>query len=160
MTEGSSNPEVQLRFVEGQVSVSRNGYDAGIAGGHQCVAFRREMIQKLPTRPCFALLEPHADRDYLDRPPDVHGYWRLSTPKMMAHHMGNTPDRWLTVINDSNSPTSPPSLPLPPLRRPWIAKLPYFIRRKLSYLIQLNLERRILRRTVVNADSPHIATVE
>lgn len=142
MTEGSNDPEVQLRFKDGQATVSRNGYDTGIAGGHQCVAFRTEMLRRLPTKPCLALLEPHADRDYLDRPPDVDGYWRLSTPRNYAYHMGNTPSDWMFNEHKETSNPSPVHLPLPPLRKPLIGRLPYFLRRKLARIVFLIFSRR------------------
>ena len=143
MTDGSSDPEAQLRFLGGQATVTRNGIDAGIAGGHQCVAFRNEMLRKLPTRPCLRLLEPHADRDFLDRPPDVHGYWRLSTPRNYAYHMGNTPARWMTEPDTDEEVLPLPALPLPNLQKPWVGRLPYQIRRKASYLVAAGLERRL-----------------
>lgn len=143
MTEGSTDPEVQLRFLSGQVTISRNGYDVGIAGGHQCVAFRGEMLRKLPIKPCLALLEPHADRDYLDRPPDIHGYWRLSTPRHYAFHMGNVPSQWMHDLTKETSEVWTPQLPLPRLRKPMIGWLPYQVRRKLAHSIHFLLERRL-----------------
>lgn len=143
ITERSVHPEMQLRFRSGQATISRNGYDAGIAGGHQCIAFRSEVLRTLPVTPCRALLEPHADRDYLDRPPDLQGYWRLSTTRHYAFHMGNVPTPWMhEVAKETASPPAPP-LPLPPLRKPLVGRLPYPIRRKLARVVHWTLSRQL-----------------
>lgn len=143
MTDGTKDPSVQLRYLKGQATISRGGYDTGISGGHQCVAFRSEMLRNLPDKPCLALLEPHADRDYLDRPPDIHGYWRLSTPRNYAYHMGNIPSSWMYKTKNESVEKSLPKLPLPALRKSLIGRLPYSLRRKLAYLINNFLTKRL-----------------
>jgi hypothetical protein len=143
ITERSAHPDMQLRFRSGQVTVSRNGYDAGIAGGHQCMAFRSEMLLRLPLAPCRALLEPHADRDYLDRPPDLQGYWRLSTTRHFAFHMGNVPTPWMQEVAGETFQPQPPPLPLPPLRKPLVGRLPYPVRRKLGRVVHWTISRQL-----------------
>lgn len=141
MTDGVDNPYIQLKFLQGQVTVTRNGFETGVGGSHQCVAYRKEVLRKLPTKPCLALLEPHADRDYLDRPPDMYGYWRLSTPRNFAFHMGNTPSGWMFEAQ-ANRKIDPPNLPLPALRKNLICRIPYFLRRKLAYFVYLFLSKK------------------
>lgn len=142
-TEGKVAVGDQMRFVNGQVSVTREGYSAGISGGHQCIAYRNEMIRKLPNEPCHQLLDPHSDKRYLDRPPDQLGYWRLSTSRVMAFHMGNKPSEWMFRSDRSDAPRFTPNLPLRPLRRPLVGWLPYIVRRKLAHLVYMLVDRRI-----------------
>lgn len=159
---GSAEPNLHLRFRHGQATVSRNGLDAGIAGSHQCVAFRREMFLKLPSKPSLALLDPLADKNYLDHPPDFHGYWKLSTPRTMVFHMGNTPDKWMFEQNQTKELPKDLRLPLPPLRKPFVGRLPFGVRKKMAFPVKKYLAYKFDKRNIqdkgLSPNSPVIPT--
>ena len=147
MTDGAAGSETQMRFLNGQVTVKRGAYLAGISGGHQVIAYRRAMIGMLPTEPCDQFLDPHSDRRYLDNPPDRLGYWRLSTPRMTAFHMGNTVSPWMKEAQqEAVAHFEPPPLPLPALRKPLMGWLPYVLRQKAGRIARGIIERMIVRR--------------
>lgn len=161
LTAGAKNPEAQLRYLNGQVTVDRGDYCAGVGNGHQCIAFRRELMSQLPTEPCLSLLEPDSDRRYLDRPPDFHGYWKLSTPRSYAFHIGNQHADWMVkMVRNSGlvvSETPNMNLPLPRLRRSWAGYFPYSLRKLLARVVHSFYLRRVLNRELGDATAPWTA---
>jgi hypothetical protein len=78
-----------------QVVVRRNGSTACVGGGHFVFTMRRDVIKRIPKRPSLLALRPLGETAWFDDPPDEAGLWRLSTPRVYAHHMGNVPEPWM-----------------------------------------------------------------
>lgn len=122
-------------FRRAQMIVRRGDTTACIGCGHVVPTFRKDLIAKLPKQP--SLLAYKAERDSIDFPSEKLGYWRLSTARGYAYHVGNTPEAWVyeeleqcrqDAANSAvvSSKMIPPSLP--PLRRHWTGKLPWRLR--------------------------------
>ncbi|MGE0434509.1 MAG: glycosyltransferase family A protein [Planctomycetota bacterium] len=114
------SPEASAQWRKQQLTVKRGDTVALVGAGHFVMTMRREVAAQVPATPCSKAIRI-AERQWLDRPGDEAGYWRLSTAQALAAHMGNTPEQWMQLELDAMERTPPdPNIgasPLPPLRR-------------------------------------------
>lgn len=152
LSEGMQDTQGQFQFASAQAVVRRGSYATLLGGGHQCLAFRSELLKRFPDSACTGLLDPASDREFLDNPPDRLGYWRLGTPRTVAFHMGNTPQSWMFEEMQPSSAVFRGTLR--PLRKPAAGMLPYGLRDFLGNLIARSLRRRLRR---MNGDAHMLA---
>ncbi|MCP9496606.1 MAG: glycosyltransferase family 2 protein [Pyrinomonadaceae bacterium MAG19_C2-C3] len=109
-----------------------------VGSGHVIHTMRRDILGRLPRHAC--LLAYKGEKELIDSPPDRMGYWRLSTPRAFAYHMGNIFEPWMKdeieECRATESTTEASTAALPALRRHWTARLPLPIRRKLTKLVK------------------------
>ncbi len=108
------NPEDMLKFAKSigredsmyanglrlkyQMTVQRKGFSAVVGCGHFVSTLRREVFQKAPNISSKMAYSSKADKDYIDVPNDVSGFWRLATAGNYAYHMGNQPEAWMYEV--------------------------------------------------------------
>ncbi|MGD9901838.1 MAG: glycosyltransferase family A protein [Vicinamibacterales bacterium] len=92
-----------------QLTVTRDGQTACVGGGHFVFTMRREVAWQLPSDPSTTALRPFGESKWFDDPPDAMGYWRLSTPRAYAYHMGNVPEDWMREALDACRQTVAPA---------------------------------------------------
>lgn len=112
-----------------QIVVQREQRRALVGGGHFVASLRREAAACLPSTPTGIAVSGGSEAAGLDRPIDRAGFWRLSTTRSYALHMGNVVEqRFLTELEslrESASRSEPTETgPLPDVVRHWSAKLP------------------------------------
>ncbi|MFC3880875.1 glycosyltransferase family A protein [Algoriphagus namhaensis] len=71
-------------------TVNRNDHTAVVGSGHQIMTLRREAVFSLPNYPSFIKISNGSEVNWIDKPIDDLGYWRLSTLRPWVIHMGNT----------------------------------------------------------------------
>ncbi len=69
--------------------VRKNGRQAVMGSGHQIMSIRRDVIFKLPQEPSFIKISNGSEVNWIDKPIDEMGFWRLSTVRPWVAHMGN-----------------------------------------------------------------------
>ncbi len=127
-----------------QVIVRRNGYTACVGAGHFVCTLRHETVRGLPVLPTPEIMGPPAN-ERLDLPPDVQGFWRLSTTKAYVDHMGNVPEPWMRDLVDRlPEPGDAPrtSVSPAPYRQPLASALNWSIRRQAGDLLGRRLARK------------------
>ncbi|MGH9945458.1 MAG: glycosyltransferase family A protein, partial [Pyrinomonadaceae bacterium] len=77
-----------------QMILKRGGATACVGCGHFVFTIRREVMAAYPKDPCLKAMGGGSPQIH-DLPPDKLGYWRLSTTRAYAYHMGNTPEPWM-----------------------------------------------------------------
>jgi hypothetical protein len=113
--------------------VRRDGVTACVGAGHFCYLTRRRVIGSLPIDPCANA--PLGEQNWLDLPPDELGYWRLSTTKAYALHLGNRQEPWMAdelAVAVAEPITSVAVDHLPPSRPSPLRAVPHRIRGGLS----------------------------
>jgi hypothetical protein len=83
------NPEVRSR----QLVVKRGGLTVCVGCDHSLFTMHRRVVGGIP--PEAALRALGMERQWLDEPPDRLGFWRLSSARAYAYHMGNSPEEWM-----------------------------------------------------------------
>jgi hypothetical protein len=117
-----------------QMVVRRHGTAACVGCGHFIFTVAREVMASFPTKPCRHPLGGGTDELWVDRPPDRSGYWRLSTPRGYAFHMGNVPEPWMydeLRIAQATSVAETPITAVDPLlerQRPALSRTPWALR--------------------------------
>jgi len=124
-------------FWETQMVVTRKNSRAIVGAGHFTVTLRRDMLRLMPQAPHGSIFAAGAEEAWIDAPPDRHGYWKLATPHVYAHHMGNVPEPWITErlaalrqLAGTSRPPRPGVLP-----RPRPSMIPAWIRDALVALL-------------------------
>ncbi|GAB5400435.1 MAG: hypothetical protein Aureis2KO_20200 [Aureisphaera sp.] len=84
--------ELRLRY---QMTTQRKDFSAVVGCGHFVSTLRREVFQKSPDSFSKMAYSSKADKDYIDIPNDLSGFWRLATIGNHAYHMGNQPESWM-----------------------------------------------------------------
>ncbi len=69
--------------------VSNKGQQAVMGSGHQVFTIRRELFFKMPVEPSFIKIGSGSELNWIDKPINELGTWRLSTLQTWVHHMGN-----------------------------------------------------------------------
>ncbi|SFT40601.1 Glycosyl transferase family 2 [Algoriphagus locisalis] len=69
--------------------VQKNGKEAVMGCGHQVFTIRRELFFDMPLSPSFIKIGAGSELNWIDKPINELGFWRLSTLKTYVHHMGN-----------------------------------------------------------------------
>lgn len=93
--ESVSRPDLFPREYRAvQLVVERAGVTACIGAPHFVLTLRRAVIGGIPPEPSRRAVGDSEVR-WLDEPADRLGYWRLSTSRAFAHHMGNVAEPWM-----------------------------------------------------------------
>jgi hypothetical protein len=127
-----------------QVIVRRNGYTACVGAGHFVCTLRYEAVRTLRPMPTPQIMGPPAN-ERLDLPPDMYGFWRLSTTKAYVDHMGNVPEPWMgDLVKRLPEPDVAPggSAEIAPYRQPVASALDWAIRRRVGDLLGRRLARK------------------
>jgi hypothetical protein len=128
-----------------QMVVRRGDALACVGGGHFVFSTRREVLAAMPAGPSLQAIDGKSEELWLDEPPDRAGFWRLSTPRAVAYHMGNVPEPWMYEEIESTQIASEGEAAvrqLPTVRTPLSSRLPWKVRRGLSRICRKQLERR------------------
>jgi len=113
-----------------QLSVQQNGVNAIVGCGHFVITCRRSVFDLSPKSPSKLLIEGFSESDYIDKPSDVGGYWKLATVKNLAYHMGNTWEPWMDEYAPKTvSDRTAASFVLPPVETS-SKMLPYRVKNK------------------------------
>jgi hypothetical protein len=141
-----------------QLVVQRGGAYACVGCGHFVCTIRREVVESMPREPSLRALGGRASERWLDIPPDRAGFWRLSTTRAYAWHMGNTPEPWMH--DELAALPEPPAAvgelaPISPPRLRWTSRLPWRARRLLTQGVKKTRLRPVFFRTLGH---PHHTT--
>jgi len=135
-----------------QLVVERDGVVACVGAPHWVLTLRRDVIRGIPPEPSRRAVGGSETR-WLDEPADRLGFWRLSTSRAFAHHMGNVVEPWMDEELDlaraaagvGEAPRVRPEVAEAGVVR-LAARLPSSVRAALvSRLVRPRLERRIRR---------------
>jgi hypothetical protein len=138
-------------YRERQLVVRRDGVDAGVGAPHWVLTLRRATLRATPIEPSRRAVGDSETR-WLDEPADRAGYWRLSTPRAYAQHMGNVVEPWMDTELETARAAEPEAGPGSrsevsaegTVRGP--ARLPWGLRTRLvQRVVRPRLERRIAR---------------
>lgn len=80
--------------------------NAIIGSGHFVATYRTSLFKGTYKYPKLKF-KNGLEREYIDMLSDQKGYYRLSTVKTYAYHMGNILDAYLPVFNRANNPLEP-----------------------------------------------------
>ncbi len=129
-----------------QLVMTRGDVTACVGAPHFVVTLRRAVIQGIPPEPSRRSLLDSEVR-WLDEPADRLGYWRLSTSRAFAQHMGNVPEPWM---DDELASGDEPILSMAGPARPGhgrvglVERLPWRLRQSIvSRVLRKRIERRI-----------------
>lgn len=121
--------------------VSYKGVQAVLGGGHQVFTIRRQLFFEMPKDPSYIKIGSGSELNWIDKPINELGTWRLSTLHTYVHHMGNqlTEANKLTFEKIEKNLLTPPLLSLPPLK---IAKINIFEHRVFAKLFRMKNDSR------------------
>lgn len=77
-----------------QLVMTRGNVTACVGAPHFVLTLRRAVVHGIPPEPSLRAINDSEAR-WLDEPADRLGYWRLSTSRAFAQHMGNVPEPWM-----------------------------------------------------------------
>jgi hypothetical protein len=86
---GFFKPEVRSR----QLVVKRRGLTVCVGCDHSLFTMHRRVVAGIPPEPALRALG--MVQRWLDEPPDRLGFWRLSSARAYAYHMGNSTEEWM-----------------------------------------------------------------
>lgn len=96
--EKSVNSKISLRkhnWFKNQLYLEKNKIQVCIGSGHFIATYRKEVLDKIKVIKPIYKFEDGAESFHLDHPIDKLGYYRLSTIKSYAYHLGNTIPKWV-----------------------------------------------------------------
>ncbi|NVK52992.1 MAG: glycosyltransferase family 2 protein [Flavobacteriaceae bacterium] len=116
---------------------------AVLGSGHQIMTVRRDAIFSMPYNPSFIKISSGSESNWIDKPIDDFGFWRLSTIDTMVQHMGNqlTPNNLRTFEFVYKNETNPEPLKLPPFIPKKTSSL---LKRMYSKIFRLKFDKRPL----------------
>ncbi|MEN8899023.1 MAG: glycosyltransferase family 2 protein [Nonlabens sp.] len=83
-----------------------NKTKALLGSSHQVMTVRRSILfSTVPEAPSLTLVGNNSEENYIDNPVNRAGFYRLSTAKNFAHHMGNQTEKWMYDIQKKNIET-------------------------------------------------------
>lgn len=100
--EKSVNSKISLNknnWFKNQLYLEKNNTKICIGAGHFIATYRREVIENIKLKKPEFVFENGAETVYLDQPIDKLGYYRLSTLKTYAYHIGNQIPEWITKLD-------------------------------------------------------------
>lgn len=91
---------ISAALISKQVAIAVNGFAVLVGCTHMQCTYRREVLECAPKEECTAAMGADSERLWMDRPPDVGGWWKVSLPEAYVRHMGNTvpadiPPEWM-----------------------------------------------------------------
>jgi len=135
-----------------QLVVDRKGVVACVGCGHFIYTIRRDVVPRMPTQPALRPLGGRSVAQWLDIPPDRAGFWRLSTTRAYAWHMGNVAEPWMAEELSGCAETGEPPVlsrkPLEPAQLHWTSHIPWRVRRLLTQGIKKTALRMVFLRTL------------
>ncbi|WP_051935769.1 glycosyltransferase family A protein [Salegentibacter sp. Hel_I_6] len=134
-------PKERLKFT---LYLNNGGFEAIVGSGHVVASYRREILQDLAQFNPFKM--GGNSEELLDETAPKKGYYRFTTPKNMAFHLGNKLDnKFLEKMNLGNNFTiKEESFPdIPAFIYPGF-NWAYFLKRKLIQLILKSHKLRML----------------
>lgn len=96
--EKSINSKISLEknnWFRNQLYLNKKKYKVCIGAGHFIATYRKEVLHNIKLKKTKFVFEDGAERFYLDDPIDKLGYYRLSTIKTFAYHLGNNIPNWI-----------------------------------------------------------------
>jgi len=91
--EKSVNSKISVQknnWFKNQLYLEKNNCKACIGAGHFVATYRKTVIDRLEFKKPDYIFEDGGEILYLDKPIDKLGFYRLSTIKTFAYHLGNT----------------------------------------------------------------------
>jgi hypothetical protein len=135
---------------EAQLVIRRGDAVACVGSGHFLCTIRREVIDCMPRRPALRGLRGRASETWLDIPLDRSGFWRLSTTRAYAFHMGNVLEPWMYEELERSRERAVPvqengEEDLPAVRRTFASRVPWRMRDALMQGVKRTRLRSALR---------------
>ncbi len=96
-------------WLKRQLCLERDGLRVLIGAGHFAATLRRSVFNKAPNRPSLRKITGGSEHEYIDDPVDRSGLLRVSTSKVLVHHMGNQIEPWMLVKRDEIIRSAPRS---------------------------------------------------
>jgi hypothetical protein len=125
--------------------VKRNGAIACVGSGHFVFTIRKEVVDSIPRQPSLKTVSNDSEEQWLDIPPDRSGFWRLSTARAYAYHMGNTPEPWMYERSSEVATELPAGrCSLPRSTRSSTAALPLKLRRGLVRVMRKPIFKKLI----------------
>ncbi|WP_338377969.1 glycosyltransferase family 2 protein [uncultured Flavobacterium sp.] len=85
---------INKNWKNSQFYLEKNNVKAIVGAGHFASVYKKEVFKHLTfKKPIYVF--PGGELNFLDKPLDKQGYYRLSLIKAFAYHMGNTIPEWL-----------------------------------------------------------------
>lgn len=81
--------------LEKYLTITADCTEAVVGGGHFVATYRAEIFYNFSKSYSAFKLGGESERELLDKPVPLKGYWRLSTADNYAFHMGNTLEDWM-----------------------------------------------------------------
>ncbi|MEN2281261.1 glycosyltransferase family A protein [Algoriphagus sp. SE2] len=121
--------------------VDCEGVEAVMGSGHQVFTIRRELFFGMPKEPSFIKIGSGSELNWIDKPINELGTWRLSTLKTWVHHMGNqlTDENNLEFDKIVKNGHKPELLELPLLK---LKSIHSFQHRAYSKLFKMKYDKR------------------
>jgi hypothetical protein len=133
-------------LLQKQLCLTRKDRKILIGCGHFAATLRREVFKFAPDMPSLIKITGKSEFTYIDEPVDRAGLLRVGTSKILAHHMGNHLESWMTEELKSIIATSKPSPVerVPDIKRTAAIIFPYKIRRLLNVILAARFPRSII----------------
>jgi hypothetical protein len=127
-------------------AIVQGGTAVPVGCTHMQCTYRREALHPAPKEPCTDAMGRESERLWMDRPPDVAGWWKVSLPEAYVRHMGNVlPEN---ISEEWMAHAKPVRCEPPRGRRPLEARLPYSVRDIAGRIIQRLVEARLRRSSI------------
>ena len=79
-------------WYDKQFILQQNGVKACAGAGHCCTTYKRFLLDSKPKEKVGIAFADGLEYEYIDKPIDYYGYYRLSLIKSLAYHLGNKPE--------------------------------------------------------------------
>ena len=96
--EKSVNSKISIEknnWFKNQLYLEKNRSKTCVGAGHFIATYRKEVLDKINVEKPKYIFENGAETFHLDSPIDKLGYYRLSTIKTFAYHLGNNIPNWV-----------------------------------------------------------------
>jgi len=133
-------------LLEKQLTITRNDVTLIVGAGHFVATMRREVFKAAPDRPSLRKIVGNSEREYIDIPVDKIGLFRVGTSKVLAHHLGNSLETWMTDEFNSVLKTAPGKVQdwIPRSKRTLFSFIPYFIRNRMPMIFLIKPLRKLI----------------
>jgi hypothetical protein len=82
-------------YRDAQYIVERGACVACVGCDHFITTVYRDVLRAIPGQPSLKAIVGNSEFLYIDLPPEKLSMWKLSTPKLLVYHIGNTPEDWM-----------------------------------------------------------------